>query len=76
MAAGEERRTDYDPTIRPILAFCLPAAVDAMEDRYARSDDVCYDEARIGLAGSEDSSPTAIRERTSLMVSVVFFAAI
>jgi len=34
MAEGEELRTDYHPTIRPILAFCLPAAVDAMEDRY------------------------------------------
>ena len=41
----------------------------------ARSDDVRYDDARIGFASSEDSSPPAIRERASLMVSVVFFAA-
>jgi hypothetical protein len=33
MAEGEELRTDYHPTIRPILTFCLPAAVHAMEDR-------------------------------------------
>jgi hypothetical protein len=76
MAEGEGLRTEYDPTIRPIGTVCLPAVVDAMEDRYTRCDDVCYDEARIGFAGSEDSSPTAMRERTSLMVSVVFFAAI
>jgi hypothetical protein len=76
MAEGEELRTDYDPTIRPILTFRLPAAVDAMENRCARSGYAYYDEARIGFAGSEDSSPTAIRERTSLIVSVVFFAAI
>ncbi len=35
----------------------------------------CYDEAGTGFAVSEDSSPPAIRERASLMVSVVFFAA-
>ena len=35
----------------------------------------CYEEARIGFAVSEDSSPPAIRENASLMVSVVFFAA-
>ena len=34
-----------------------------------------YDEARTGFAVSEDSSPPAIRENASLMVSVVFFAA-
>jgi hypothetical protein len=34
-----------------------------------------YAEARIGIAGSIESSPPAIRESASLMVSVVFFAA-
>ena len=35
----------------------------------------CYDEARTGFAVSEDSLPPAIFENASLIVSVVFFAA-
>jgi hypothetical protein len=37
-------------------------------------DQACYDAARIGFADREASSPPAIREKASLMVSVVFFA--
>jgi hypothetical protein len=36
---------------------------------------VRYDETRIGFRGVEESSPPAIREKASLMVSVVFVAA-
>ena len=74
MAEAEELTTDPDPTTRSILRFCLPVAVDAMENR-AHVLPACYDEARIGFAGREDSSPPAIRERASFIVSVVFFAA-
>ena len=40
----------------------------------AQRDYSCHDKARIGFSGRDDSSPPAIREKASLMVSVVFFA--
>jgi hypothetical protein len=72
MAADEELRNDYDPTIRRMRESCFPAALNAA--RCTFSHHACYDEARIGFADRAASSPPAIREKASLMVSVVFFA--
>jgi hypothetical protein len=75
MAEGEELKTNNELTIRPIRAFCdqLQLALGGQACKlpdYAR-----YDDARIGFAGMEESSPPAIREKASLMVSAVFVAA-
>jgi hypothetical protein len=75
MAEGEELRTDYDPTMCPYLTLCYWLQFDAMRTGAHVPDYACYDEARTGFGVRENSSPPAIRERASLMVSVVFFAA-
>jgi hypothetical protein len=72
MAEGEELKTKNELTMRPIRAFCdqLTLGEGCKLPDYAR-----YDDARIGFAGMEESSPPAIREKASLMVSAVFVAA-
>ena len=51
-----------------------PTTVDVLRTGPHVPDDACYDEATTGSAMNEDLSPPAIREKASLMVSVVFFA--
>jgi len=73
---GQLKRGEFipDPHYR-IFASLSDARLEQSSGWRAHSEDyACYDEA-IGFASSVDSSPPAIRERASLMVSVVFFAA-
>jgi hypothetical protein len=51
-----------------------PTAVTREEKGASFPDSDCYDDARTGFADMEESSPPAIREKASLMVSAVFVA--
>lgn len=74
MAEGEELKTKNELTMRPIRAFCDQLQL-ALGEGCKLPDYARYDDARIGFAGMEESSPPAIREKASLMVSAVFVAA-
>jgi hypothetical protein len=77
MAEDEELKTNNELTIGSISSILRPTAVNLGRIRGCKFPDYArHDEARIGFAGIEESSPPAIREKTSLMVSVVFVAAI
>jgi hypothetical protein len=73
MAEGEELRTDNEQPQGVFEHFAVNRNCCCGVD-VQFPDCVRYDEARIGFAGMDDSSPPAIRENASLMVSVVFFA--
>jgi hypothetical protein len=61
-------------TLLTTADLVLLAALNALRTDAHAPDYVCYDEARIGFPVSDDLSPPAIREKASLIVSVVFFA--
>ncbi len=76
MAEGEELKTNHELTTRSVRAFLRPTAVNPGRIMAQVSDYARYDETKTGFSDREVSSPPAIREKASLIVSVVFFVEI